>query len=97
MLDMTGYGRLSEFVKLTDKMIAAASKDAIAQAARLLAAQVAHYERKFGALPTDEIMDLLERPDLTEEQAGRVADGLEQLAVALATVKDDGEPAATVQ
>jgi hypothetical protein len=97
MLDLTGYGRLNEFSKLTDRMLTQSSKETVADAARLLAAQLAHYQRKFGALPTDGVLDLLGKQDLTEEEAGLVADGLENLAVALATVPDDDGPAATVQ
>jgi hypothetical protein len=37
MLDLTGYGRLAEFIKLTDRMINEASKDAIVNAACMLA------------------------------------------------------------
>ncbi len=97
MLDLTGYGRLTEFSRLTDRMLAQASREAVAQAARLLAAQLSHYQRKFGALPTDTVIELLARQDLTEEEAGLVADGLENLAVALATVPDDDGPGETVQ
>ena len=97
MLDLTPYGRLAEYLKLTDKMIDEASKDAIAEAARMLAVQVGHYQRKFGNLPFEEAMELLESESLDEEQAGWVADGLEILAVAIASVKDDKEPPATVQ
>lgn len=78
-------------------MIDQASKDALAEAARMLAVQVGHYQRKFGNLPFDEAMELLENESLDEEQAGWVADGLEVLAVAIASVKDDQEPPATVQ
>ena len=59
MLDLTGYGRLAEFIKLKDKMIGEASKDAIAEAARMLAIQVGHYERKFGVIPLEESMKLM--------------------------------------
>jgi hypothetical protein len=97
MLDLTGYGRLTEFSKLTERMLAQASKAGVADAARLLAAQLALYQRKFGTLPTDGVLDLLGKQDLTEQEAGLVADGLETLAVALATVPDDEGPAATVQ
>jgi len=57
--------------------------------ARLLAVQLGHYQRRFGAMPFDETMDLLESKGLDEAQAGQVADGLEILAMALATIKDD--------
>jgi hypothetical protein len=92
MLDLTAYGRLAQLAKLTDKMIDDASRGALVEAARLLAIQVGQYQRKFGALPLDESIELLETRALSEEQASRVADGLEQLALALATVKDDAKP-----
>lgn len=92
MLDLTGYGRLAELTKLTDRMTAEASKEAIVAAARLLALQVGQYQRKFGALPLEDAIELLESKSLDETQAGQVADGLENLAVAVASVKDDERP-----
>ena len=96
MLDLDGYERFTEFLKLTDKMIDDTSKSVIAEAARLLAVQIGHYQRKFGVLPLDETIDLLETETLDEGQAGWIADGLEILAVALASIKEDDKPA-TVQ
>jgi hypothetical protein len=92
MLDLTGYGRLTQLTELTDRMINDASKEAVAAAARMLAVQVGHYQRKFGAISLDETMDLLESEGLSEEQAAWMADGLENLAVALATIDDDEQP-----
>lgn len=92
MLDLTGYGRLAELTKLIDRMTAEASKDAMVAAARLLAIQVGQYQRKFGTLPLEDAIELLETEALSEDQAGWVADGLENLAVAIASVKDDDKP-----
>jgi len=92
MLDLTGYGRLAQLVKLTDKMTLEASKGALVEAARLLAIQLGHYQRKFGALSLDDSIELMETSALSEDQASRVADGLENLALALATVVDDDQP-----
>ena len=92
MLDLTGYGRLTQLTELTDRMIKDASKDAVVAAARMLAVQVGHYQRKFGVISLDETMDLLESEGLSEDQAAWMADGLENLAVALATIDDDELP-----
>ena len=62
----------------------------------LLALQVAHFQRLYGHLPLDENIDLLESKGLTEAQADRMADGLEVLAMALASVRDD-EPDPSLQ
>ena len=58
----------------------------------MLAVQVGHYQRKFGAISLDETMDLLESDGLSEEQAAWMADGLENLAVALASIDDEEQP-----
>ncbi len=92
MLDLTGYGRLAEYTKLTDRMINDASKDAIVDAARIMAIQLGHYQRKFGPLPLEDAVELLETRTLSEAQADWVADGLENLAIAIASVKDDDRP-----
>lgn len=96
MLDLTGYGRLAQLTTLTDRMIDEASRDAVVTAARILAIQLGHYQQKFGAMPLDATIDLLESKGLDENQAGRVADGLEILAMALASVRD-GDSSPSVQ
>ena len=78
-------------MKLADKMVDDASKTQIAEAARILALQVGHYQRKFGALPIDETMELLHVPALSKEQAGWVADGLEILVAVIATAPEDDQ------
>ena len=92
MLDLTGYGRLAELTKLIERMTAEASKDAIVATARLLAIQIGQYQRKFGTLPLEDAIELLETEALNEDQAGWVADGLDNLALAIASVKDDDKP-----
>jgi len=89
MLDLSGYGRLTQLTELTDRMINEASKAAVVAAARMLAIQVGHYQRKYGVISLDETMDLLETEGLSEDQAAWMADGLENLAVALASIDDD--------
>lgn len=96
MLDLRGYGRLTQLTTLTDRMINDASKEAVVTAASILAIQVGHYQRKFGVIPLDEAMGLLEADGLSENQAGWVADGLENLAVVLSSIKDE-EPPPSVQ
>jgi hypothetical protein len=92
MLDLTGYGRLAELTKLVDRMTKEASREALVAAARLLAIQLGQYQRKFGALLLEDAIELLETEALSEDQAGYVADGLENLAVAIASVKDEDRP-----
>ena len=48
MPDMT---ELQQIVALVDKLVQVADKDDLAECARLLAMNVAHYELRYGALP----------------------------------------------
>ena len=70
MPDSSGYERFTDLLKLTDRMINDAPKSAIAEAARMFAIQVGHYQRKFGVLPFEEAIELLETETLDDEQAG---------------------------
>lgn len=92
MPDLTGYDRLAQLTKLTDRMIDDASKEAVVTAASILAIQMGHYQRKFGVIPMDEALDLLETDELSDDQAGWVADGLENLAVVLSSIDAEGTP-----
>lgn len=94
MADLTGYERLVVFSKLTDRMINDASKESIAMAATVLAIQIGHYQRKFGVIPMDEAMDLLETEELSDVESAWVADGLENLAVMLSSIKEEEPPPA---
>jgi len=85
------FDRLAQFVRLTDRMIEDATREQLVDALELLAAHVGHYQRRYGTLPLDEAIDLLEAETLTDEQAGWVADGLENVAVAIATVSGEEE------
>ena len=91
MSESKAFHRLSQFLRLTDKMVDDVSKSQIAEAARILALQIGHYQRKFGSLPLDETMNLLTAESLTEEEAGWVADGLELLAAVIAVTPDDDQ------
>ena len=89
MSESPEFHRLSKFMKLIEKMVGDASKAQLAETARILALQIGHYQRKFGALPIDETMELLHVPALSKEQAGWVADGREILAAVIAIAPED--------
>lgn len=52
-------------------------------------ANVGHYQREFGLLPMEELLALSQGETLAEDQADWIADGLEHLAVTIATIKDN--------
>ena len=81
--------RLTELMKLTDRMLGEVSKDRLAEAARILAIELGHYQYKFGLLEIEESVEMLKVSNLNEEQATWVADGLENLVAVIACGEED--------
>ena len=53
---MTDLSLFAQYNKLADILIAQASKDQIAECARLLSLNLAHYKMKYGDLPLEETL-----------------------------------------
>lgn len=71
-------------------MIAEATKEDIAEIARILAIQAAHYARMFGELPIPNLAHLLSSTTLDDESIGLLRDGTEALVGMLALVTGVG-------
>ncbi len=81
------------FYELADRLINEASKDDVAEAARLLALNVAHYQLKFGALPLENFADMLRAESIDAGTAELLSAGMQNLVGALGQVMglaDDG-------
>lgn len=72
-------------------MTADATKDQLAQAARILALQAAHYARRYGDLPLPDLHALLGATDLDSEKVQLLRDGAEALVGVLATMIEIGD------
>lgn len=79
-MEFCGYWQLSE------EMIAKASKDDLAEVARILAMQSAHLTRKFGAQELPDLAHLLSASTLDNESIALLRDGTEAFVGVLATV-----------
>ncbi len=74
-------------------LIAQASKDQIAECARLLALNLAHYQSKYGDLPLEETLAMSDVDEPNVEQVEMLAHGMENLVGVLGTVCSGlGEP-----
>lgn len=71
-------------------MIAELSKEHLAEVARILAMQSAHYARKFGELPIPDLTHLLSASDLDDNSVALLRDGTEALVGVLAMVAGVG-------
>jgi hypothetical protein len=76
--------------KLSEEMIAEASKDDLAEAARILAMQAAHYARKYGEVQLPDLAHLLAATTVDEDSVGLLRDGTEALVGVLAIVTGAG-------
>ena len=71
--------------------MAIATKDQIAEAARLLALNLAHYQRRYGDPPLENIHELLATQTMDGETAWLVATGMEHLVGILGMLTQNDE------
>ena len=76
--------------QLSEEMIAEASKEDLAEAARILAMQAAHYARKYGEAQLPDLAHLLSATSLDDDSVGLLRDGTEALVGVLAMVTGVG-------
>ena len=83
---MSGISIFAQYNRLADQLIAKSSKEDIAETARLLALNVAHYQSKYGELPLDETLAMINMDKPNEAQLQLMGDGMEILVGVLGTV-----------
>ena len=76
-IPMSDLSTLKQYYKLADQLIEKVSKDDLAQCARLLALNVAHYQSKYGELPLDEKLAMIGMTKPNEEQIQLLINGTE--------------------
>lgn len=77
---------LSHYYNLADQLIEKATKQEIAETARLLAVNLAHYKMKYGELPLDETLAMIAIEKPNAEQTEMLVNGMENLIGVLANV-----------
>lgn len=83
---MSDLSMFAQYNKLADQLIEKVSKEDIAECARLLALNVAHYQTKYGELPLDETVAMIGMTEPNEEQLQLMTDGMEILVGVLGNV-----------
>ena len=73
------FERFAAYLKVSDRLIEHASKEEIAEVARVLALHLAHYKKKYEAIPVQESLKLMLTETIEEDQASALADGFEVL------------------
>lgn len=83
---MTDLSRYRQYTEIADQLIEIADKEQLAECARLLALNVAHYEMKFGALLLDDVLATTQSGSPNDQQAELVAKGMETMVGVLGNV-----------
>lgn len=90
---MADLSTFEQYYKLADLLIQQATKEQLAECTRLLALNVAHYQGKFGVVPLEETLALLDADEPNEDQAKLLTVGMETLVGVLGSVCSGlGEP-----
>jgi hypothetical protein len=79
------FERFAGYLKLSDQMIEQASKEEVADVARVLALYLAHYRAKRSEIPLKKSFELLLTESLSDKQAGEFADEFEVLIAVMKT------------
>lgn len=74
---MSDLKTFAQYYKLADKLIEKVSKEDLAETARLLALNIAHYKSKYGELPLEETLSMLSIPQPNDEQIEILSSGME--------------------
>ena len=71
--------QFQQYLKVTDQLTSVATKEDLAECARLLAINIAHYQSKYGQLPLDETLAMAYADTPNQTQLDLMARGLETL------------------
>lgn len=90
---MSDISTFAQYYRLADQLIEKSSKEDIAEAARLLALNVAHYQSKYGELPLDETLGMIGMTKPNEAQLQLMGEGMEILVGVLGNIVSSfGQP-----
>ena len=76
---MTDLTKFRQYNEIADQLIEIADKEQLAECARLLAMNVAHYEMTYGAVLLDEVLATTATGIPNDQQAELMAKGMETM------------------
>lgn len=83
---MANLSKFEQYYRLVDALIQQASKEQLAECARLLALNLAHYQGLYGEVPLGDTLAILDAAEPNDEQAMMLETGMESLAGVLGSV-----------
>lgn len=76
---MTDMNRFNQYLTLADQLANVATKEDLAECARLLAINIAHFESVYGVLSLDETLEMAYADKPNQEQIDLITRGMETL------------------
>ena len=83
---MNNLAKLQQYLQLADNLLELADKKELAECARLLAMNIAHYKMKYGELPLEEPFAVTYAEELNDQERELVINGMYTMAGALVSV-----------
>jgi hypothetical protein len=83
---MDNLAKLQQYLQLTDNLVELADKNELAECARLLAMDIAHYKMKYGELPLEEPFAITYAEELNDQQRELVISSMETMVGVLGSV-----------
>ena len=89
---MVNMQLFKQYLQVSDQLVSVASKEDLAECARLLAINIAHYESVHGALPLDETLEMAYAEDPNQAQIDLMSRGMETMVGVLGGIVQGFEP-----
>jgi hypothetical protein len=86
------FKNFRRYRQVADELIAHSMPEELAECAKLLALNVAHYQSKYGALPIDELLASLDADALGQDQIKLMSEGMQMLVGILGFVRSTDDP-----
>ncbi len=83
---MTDIDDFPAYARLADQLIERATKNQLADVARLLALNIVYYHQSYGDVPQDTLLKMIRAEALDEETLALLSSGTQNLVSALAEV-----------
>ena len=89
---MANMQLFQRYLQAADQLINVATKEDLAECARLLAINIAHYESVFGALPLDQTLEMAYAEEPNQAQFDLMSRGMETMVGVLGGIVQGFEP-----
>jgi hypothetical protein len=83
---MHNLAKLQQYLQLADNLVELADKNELAECARLLAMDIAHYKMKYGELPLEEPFVVTLAEEFNDQQRELVINGMETMVGVLGSI-----------